>query len=171
MTMIVVDAVVKLALFTASIRSVQFTLVPFKSLLTGLITNLDTRGNSSWLETLEKLNDVELTVWDHAWSVSTVEEAYPLEYEYIPPWSSDSNENHRWNLAFVLQISSSSSPSHTTASSEGDNRSPVYMLLLLYYLLILCSIYWHRQAVSVIATNRLLRLTSTLYRTCNSLVW
>ena len=62
MTMIVVDGVVKLTLFIAlSTWSVQFTLVPFKFVVTELITILDTRGNSSLLETLETLNEVEFT--------------------------------------------------------------------------------------------------------------
>ena len=68
MTMIVVETVAAtLALFSAlSTWSVQFTLVPFKLVVTGLITSLDTRGNSSLWETLEALNEVEFTPNDDA---------------------------------------------------------------------------------------------------------
>ena len=57
---IIVDATTVFSLFIS--RSVQFTSVPFKPPLMGLITNLDTRGKSSLLETLEMLNMVEFTV-------------------------------------------------------------------------------------------------------------
>ena len=60
-TYTVVDVTAVFSLFTA--RSVQFTLVPFKPTLTGLITNLDTRGDSSRSETLETFKKmVEFTI-------------------------------------------------------------------------------------------------------------
>ena len=42
--------------------SIQLITVPFRPLLTGLISNLDTTGNLSWEDVLEILNTVELTV-------------------------------------------------------------------------------------------------------------
>ena len=62
MTLIVMVAI---AVFSV-VRSVQVILVPFRPLLTGLISNLETRGNSSGLETLETLKEVEFTMREDA---------------------------------------------------------------------------------------------------------
>jgi hypothetical protein len=124
MTSILVDAIDASSLFI--IRSVQFTLVPLKPLLTGLITNLDTRGNSSRPEILETLKKVEFTViLDICWDTPT--EAVDLINGSICPWSSCSGDDihERIMLTFVEHVSSSSPPSHTTAPPEGDSTNPV----------------------------------------------
>ena len=122
MTQIVVDAVAVFSLFIA--RSVQFTLVPFRLLVTGLITNLDTRGNSSSLETLETLNKVEFTViLDTCWDTPT-EEINLMNVCTCPCSFCSGDDVHLRILIFVEHTSSSCSPSHVITSSEGDNSNP-----------------------------------------------
>jgi hypothetical protein len=120
----VVDAIDAFSLFM--VRSVQFNLVPLKPLLTGLITNLDTRGNSSRPEILETLKKVEFTViLDICWDTPT--EAVDLINGSICPWSSCSGDDihERIMLTFVEHVSSSCPPSHTTTSPEGDSSNPI----------------------------------------------
>ena len=45
--------------------SVQFIIIPFRSVVIGLISNLDTNGNSFWVEILEKVKVVEYRMSDH----------------------------------------------------------------------------------------------------------
>lgn len=122
MTLIVVDAITEFSLFIT--RSVQLTSVPFKPLLTLMITNLDTRGNSFWLETRETLNTVELTViFETCWDTPT-EEMNLINLCTCPCSFISGDDDHPRIVTFVEHVSSRGSPSHIIAASLGYNSKP-----------------------------------------------
>ena len=53
--------------------SPQFTTVPFKSLLTGIITIVETNGELPWSEVLVVVNSVEFTVSEDSCSEGSSE--------------------------------------------------------------------------------------------------
>ena len=110
--------------FVDATMSLQFTSVPFKASLTGLITSLDISGRLLAAEILEKVNMIEFT------SKSDIEvdceEDKTREYSLavVPP-SGIRKKIHSENDPGVVHVNSSMPPLHTGAIPGGDIITPI----------------------------------------------
>ena len=97
--------------------STQLTWTPFRPSPIGLIVILDVRG---WVESLEKVNVVELTITGGGTPLEPPDESIGIKV-IGAPFSSLTVNSHLRNLPVTLHVSSSWSPTwQTGATPEGE---------------------------------------------------
>ena len=112
--------------FDDATMSVQFTSVPFKASLTGLITSLDISGRLLVAEILEKVNMIEFT--SKSDSIGTGADCEDKTREYFLAAVSPSGirkKIHSESDPGVVHVNSSMPPLHTGAIPGGDIITPI----------------------------------------------
>ena len=105
--------------FDAS-TSVQFTSVPFKTSLAGVISNFDTTGRVPFAEILEKVIMIDFTSKS---DVAGKEFESKIRLYLLSP-SETRMKLHSNNVPGTVHVNSSWSPLHT-ATSRGDITTPI----------------------------------------------
>jgi hypothetical protein len=99
-------------------KSTQFITVPFRLLLTGLITDLDIKGMLLWTDILKNLNTVELTV---KFVISTPVEVMVRVIAVVSLIPRITLNLHCSKSHVAVHINSSWPPLHTGATPEGES--------------------------------------------------
>ena len=102
--------------------SVQFTSVPFRLSLTGLISNCDVSGKLLPAEIIKKVNVIEFTSKADVGELELRARAYLLDV--VSP-SGIRKKLHSRNRPLVVHVNSNWSPLHTGAIPGGDITTPV----------------------------------------------
>ena len=105
------------------ITSVQFTSVPFKSSLTGLITSLDISGRLPAAEILEKVNVIEFTSKSDIGHADCEDKTRAYLLAVASP-SGIRKKLHSTNDPGVVHINANCSPLHTGTTPGGDSVTP-----------------------------------------------
>ena len=119
----------------------QFTSVPFRWLLTGLNSNLDTSGELFWEETLEKIRLVELINVEYNWSLGLEDDIARAKLTGVAAFLGIRVTFHTSTakppVSVKVQINSSWSPLHTVAAPEGDMVTVPYGSMIVTAMLII----------------------------------